>query len=59
VKVTATQVEGSLVTINRPIAAPTDRGPGIKRIATFTIPKDDPGGMTGPVITGQKPFPLT
>lgn len=59
VKITATQVEGSLITINRPITGPTERGPGIKRIATFTIPKDNPAGMTGPVITGTKPFPLT
>ena len=57
-KITATQVEGTIVTINRPIAKPSEDGPGIKRTATFTIPKDDPGGMSDPAITGTKPFPL-
>jgi alkaline phosphatase D len=59
VKVTGDQVAASLVTINRPIAAPSDAGPGIKRTASFTIPKDNPAGMTGPDVTGTKPFPLT
>lgn len=59
VKVTAAAVTATLVTINRPITAPPAAGPGIKRTATFTIPKDDPGGVTGPVVTGTKPFPLT
>jgi alkaline phosphatase D len=57
-RITATQIEGSLVVINRPIATPTPSGPGILRTATFTIPKDNPGAMAGPVITGKKPFPL-
>jgi alkaline phosphatase D len=56
--ITAEQAVGTLVTINRHIAGPS-ASPGIKRTATFTIPKDNPAGMTGPVVTGTKPFPLT
>jgi alkaline phosphatase D len=56
--ITADQAVGTLVTINRHIANPSV-SPGIKRTATFTIPKDNPAGMTGPVVTGTKPFPLT
>jgi alkaline phosphatase D len=59
VKVTGAQVSATIVTINRPVMAPTDAGPGVKRTASFTIPKDNPGGMTGPDFTGTKPFPLT
>jgi len=59
VKVSGTQLEGTIVVINRPIRAPSENGPGILRTATFTIPKDDAAGMTGPVFTGKKPFPLT
>jgi alkaline phosphatase D len=59
VKVTADQVEGTITTINRPIATPTDAGPGVKRRAVFTIPKDNPAGMTGPLFSGTKPFPMT
>jgi alkaline phosphatase D len=59
VKVTGTAVTATLVTINRPVAVPPAAGPGIKRTATFTIPKDNPGGVAAPVITGTKPFPLT
>ncbi|MEO8702654.1 MAG: alkaline phosphatase D family protein [Kofleriaceae bacterium] len=59
VKVTGTEIEGSLVTINRPIRNLTSTPPGVKRIATFTIPKDNPGGMTAATVTGTKPFPLT
>jgi alkaline phosphatase D len=55
VKVTATQIEGTLVTVERPIN-PSNR---VKRTATFTIPKDDPAGMSTATITGTKPFPLT
>ena len=58
-KVTADKIEAAIVTINRPVTAPSDAGPGIKRVASFTIPKDNPAGMTGPDITGTKPFPLT
>jgi len=58
-KITATQIEGTLVAINRSLAPSPATGPGVKRTATFTIPKDDPGGMAGPVLTGTLPFPLT
>jgi alkaline phosphatase D len=58
-KITATQCEGTLVTINRPVGQSSDAGPGVKRTASFTIPKDDPASMTAPTITGTKPFPLT
>jgi alkaline phosphatase D len=54
--VTATGVTATLVTINRPIS-PT--ATGIKRTAKFTIPKDNPAGMTGPEFTGTKPVPFT
>jgi alkaline phosphatase D len=57
VQVTEAKVAAKIVTINRPITAPTDAGPGIKRTASFTIPKDNPGGMTGPEFAGIKPFP--
>jgi alkaline phosphatase D len=57
-KVTGTQIEASLVTINRPITEPKTSGPGIKRTATVTVPKDNPAGMTV-TVTGTKPFPLT
>jgi alkaline phosphatase D len=59
VKITGAQVAASIVTINRPIAAPSDAGPGIKRTASFTIPKDNPAGMSAATVTGTKPFPLT
>ena len=58
-KITATQCEGTLTTINRPVGQASTSGPGVKRTAAFTIPKDDPAGMTGPTITGAKPFPLS
>jgi alkaline phosphatase D len=61
VKVTKDQVAAQIITINRPVMAPTDAGPGIKRTASFTIPKDNPGGMSA-VMFGAgdvKPFPLT
>jgi alkaline phosphatase D len=41
------------------VSATIGNGPGIKRTASFTIPKDNPAGMTGPVFTGTKPFPVT
>ena len=59
VKVTGAAVEATIITINRPVTAPSNAGPGVKRAASFTIPKDNPAGMTGPVVTGTKPFPLT
>ena len=58
-KVTASGVAATIVTINRPIKAPTNAGPGILRTASFTIPKDDPGAMSAADVTGTKPFPLT
>jgi alkaline phosphatase D len=58
VKINGTQVAAKIVTINRPIGAPTDAAPGIKRTASFTIPKDNPGGMSAATFTGAKPFPL-
>jgi hypothetical protein len=51
-------IAATIVTINRPVTAAGAAGPGIKRSASFTITKDNAGGMTGPVITGTKPFPL-
>lgn len=58
-KINGTEVAASLITINRPIVAPTDNATGIKRTASFTIPKDDPGGMSLATVTGAKPFPMT
>lgn len=58
-KVTATQIEANLVTIKRPIRGATTNPPGIKRTASFTIPKDNPNGMSVATVTGTKPFPLT
>jgi len=58
-RISADKVEATIVTINRPItAASSAAGPGVKRAANFTIPKDNPAGMTDPVFTGTKPFPL-
>jgi alkaline phosphatase D len=51
----ATQVEAWLVTIGRPIGGQ----PSTKRTAHFVVPKDQPGTMALPTITGTKPFPLT
>ena len=59
VQVTATEVTATMVVINRPIQMPTDSGPGVLRTATFTIPANNPAGMTGPTMTGTKPFPMT
>jgi len=53
--VTATQVEGTLTTVNRPV---TSAAPAVLRTARFVVPKDNPGGMTGPVITGTPPHPF-
>ncbi|HEU4731858.1 MAG TPA: alkaline phosphatase D family protein [Kofleriaceae bacterium] len=58
VKVTADQVAATIVTINRPVTTPTDAGPGQRRTASFTIPKDTPGAMSGATFTGTRPFPL-
>lgn len=58
VKVNGAEVKSTIVTINRPIAAPSDAGPGIKRAATFTIPKDNPAGMAFTSFTGTRQFGL-
>lgn len=54
VLVTATQVETVLTTVDRPI----DNSASVKRTARFVVPKDNPGGMTGPTFTGAPPFPF-
>jgi alkaline phosphatase D len=59
VRAFADRVEASIVTINRPVTVPGATGPGIKRVASFKVPKDNPGGFIGPDFTGTKPFPLT
>jgi len=59
VKITADQVAATIVTIERPVTPAGAAGPGIKRAASFTIPKGNAGGMSGPIVTGEKPFPLT
>ena len=46
-----------LITINRPIGN-ANASPGIQRTASFTIPKDNPAGMSAATVTGTKPFPL-
>lgn len=57
-KVNGTEIKADLITINRPIGSATIL-PGHKRVASFTIPKDNPAGMSAAEITGTKPFPLT
>lgn len=56
-KVTDTQIEAQLVTINRPIGDATG-APGVLRTASFVIPSGNPAGMTT-TVTGTKPFPLS
>jgi alkaline phosphatase D len=58
-RITGSQIAATIVTINRPVGAPSAAGPGVKRTASFTIPRNNPAGMTGPTVTGTKPFPLT
>lgn len=58
-KITADEIQGTLVTIERPID--DSQAPAIKRTASFTIPKvnaGQPPTITGPVFTGTKPFPF-
>lgn len=57
-KITATQINASLVTINRPVGAASETAPGVKRKADFTIAKDTASVGTA-TVTGTKPFPLT
>ncbi len=59
VKVTEAEVTADLITINRPVGAGSTNAPGIKRTASFTIPADNPAGMSAATITGEKPFPLS
>lgn len=58
IQVTEAACKAQLVTVNRPVNDPTVR-PGVKRVASFTIPANDPGAMSTAQITGTKPFPLT
>lgn len=61
VKVTKDKVDARIVTINRPVVTPSGSAPpGIKRTASFSIPVDDPAGMTGPTFGASDtlPFPL-
>jgi alkaline phosphatase D len=50
-----------LVTVNRPVVD-SENGPGKKRTAHFTIPKQtsptDPPQLDGPTFTGTPPFPF-
>ena len=54
VLVTATQAEVTLTTVARPIGGEA----AVKRRARFVVPKDNPAGMTGPMLDGTPPFPL-
>lgn len=56
-KITGAQIAATLVTIHRPVGA-AGGAPGVKRAASFVIPKDNPAGISGPIVTGDKPFPL-
>ena len=58
IKVTEAECTAQLVTINRPVGG-ASVVPGVKRVAAFTIPANDPAGMSQAEITGTKPFPLT
>ena len=58
VKVTAAQIDAELVTINRPISVASPGIPGVRRVARFTIPSNNPGGMSDATVIGIKPFPL-
>ncbi len=53
--ISGAQVEATLVTMARPVAT---AAPAVLRTARFVVPVDDPGAMTGPTITGARPFPL-
>jgi alkaline phosphatase D len=54
----ATGAETTLVTVNSPTVEMGDAGQGIKATATFTQSAGDPASLSGPVLTGIKPFPL-
>jgi alkaline phosphatase D len=53
--ITAGQIEATLTTVARPIGDTA----AVKRTAKFVVPAGNPGGLTGPTLTGVKPFPLT
>ncbi len=57
IKVTEAECAAQLITINRPVGGASVL-PGVKRVAAFTIPKDNPDGMSQAEITGTLPFPL-
>ena len=54
----ATGAETTLVTVNRPTVEMGEAGQGIKGTASFSLPAGNAAGLTGPVFTGVKPFPL-
>ncbi|HVV82866.1 MAG TPA: alkaline phosphatase D family protein [Kofleriaceae bacterium] len=53
--VSADKIDAELVTVERPIGSTA----AVKRRAAFSVGANDPGGLTGPVISGTKPFPFT
>lgn len=53
--ITATQVEATLTTVERPV---TTAAPAVKRTARFVVPVNNPAGLTGPTFTGTPPFPF-
>jgi alkaline phosphatase D len=53
----ASGVETTLVTVNRPTTEMGDAGQGIRGTASFSLPAGNAGGLTGPVFTGEIPFP--
>lgn len=53
--VTATQIEASFTTVRRAVDA---AAPMVKRVARFTVPRDNPAGLSGPTFTGTPPFPF-
>jgi alkaline phosphatase D len=59
--VRAGEIEAQLVTIERPIERPDGTPPGIKRVASFTVPAVKAVGATTmdtPTFTGDPPFPF-
>lgn len=58
-RVTSDAITTELVTINRPIVDTGADGPGIHHRASFTQNAGDVTTLTGPTITGTKPFPFT
>jgi alkaline phosphatase D len=49
-----TEIRARLVTVERPVSGTG----GVKRVASFTVPKDNPAGLTGPTFTGTPPIPF-